>query len=68
MKKLREENKSTEEFEIMLNCLSLEEIIGLKLEGHLDPNYSKSMLSVNVRRYNEKHSLVAPKLAVGQSL
>ena len=32
MKKLREENKSTEEFEIMLNCLSLEEIIGLKLE------------------------------------
>ncbi len=31
-KKLREENKLTEEFEIMLNNLSLEEIIGLKLE------------------------------------
>tara|TARA_R110002074_G_scaffold150597_1_gene303914 strand:- start:660 stop:1016 length:357 start_codon:yes stop_codon:yes gene_type:complete len=32
LKKLREEKKSTEEFEIMLNNLSLEEIIGLKLE------------------------------------
>lgn len=30
--KLRKENKTTEEFEIMLNSLSLEEIIGLKLE------------------------------------
>ena len=39
-KKLREENKSTEEFEIMLNCLSLEEIIGLKLElGARSINY-----------------------------
>jgi hypothetical protein len=32
IKKLREEEKSTEAFEIMLNNLSLEEIIGLKLE------------------------------------
>ena len=32
IKKLREENKSTEGFEIMLNSLTLEEIIGLKLE------------------------------------
>ena len=32
VKKLRAEDKSTEEFEIMLNTLSLEEIIGLKLE------------------------------------
>ena len=31
-KKLREENKSNEEFEVMLNNLSLEELIGLKLE------------------------------------
>ena len=30
--KLRKENKTTEEFEIMLNNLSLEEVIGLKLE------------------------------------
>jgi hypothetical protein len=32
VKKLRANNKSTEEFEVMLNNLSLEEIIGLKLE------------------------------------
>ena len=32
VKKLREDGKSTEEFEIMINNLSLEEIIGLKLE------------------------------------
>jgi len=32
IKKLREEEKITEAFEIMLNTLSLEEIIGLKLE------------------------------------
>jgi len=32
IKKLREEKKITEEFEVMLNHLSLEEIIGLKLE------------------------------------
>jgi hypothetical protein len=32
IKKLREEGKSTEDFEIMLNSLSLEELIGLKLE------------------------------------
>jgi len=31
-KKLRKENKVTEDFEIMLNNLSLEEVIGLKLE------------------------------------
>ena len=31
-KKLRKENKVTENFEIMLNNLSLEEVIGLKLE------------------------------------
>ena len=31
-KKLKEDNKTTEEFEIILNNLSLEEIIGLKLE------------------------------------
>jgi len=31
-KKLRKENKVTEDFEIMLNNLSLEELIGLKLE------------------------------------
>jgi hypothetical protein len=31
-KKLRKENKTTIEFEIMLNNLSLEEVIGLKLE------------------------------------
>jgi|TARA_R100000008_G_scaffold65721_1_gene42685 hypothetical protein len=31
-KKLRKENKSTEEFELMLNNLSLEDIIALKLE------------------------------------
>ena len=31
-KKLRKENKTTIEFEIMLNNLSLEETIGLKLE------------------------------------
>ena len=31
-KKLREDKKTTEEFEIMLNSLTLEEIIGLKLE------------------------------------
>ena len=31
-RKLRKENKNTEEFEIMLNNLSLEEAIGLKLE------------------------------------
>tara|TARA_B100000519_G_scaffold196872_1_gene203855 strand:+ start:49 stop:423 length:375 start_codon:yes stop_codon:yes gene_type:complete len=31
-KKLRKENKTTIEFEIMLNNLSLEEAIGLKLE------------------------------------
>ena len=30
--KLRRESKITEQFEIMLNALSLEEIIGLKLE------------------------------------
>ena len=30
--KLREENKSSEEFEVMLNSLTLEELIGLKLE------------------------------------
>ena len=32
IKKLREDGKSTEDFEIMLNNLSLEEVIGLKLE------------------------------------
>tara|TARA_R110002110_G_scaffold33151_16_gene113927 strand:- start:1753 stop:2124 length:372 start_codon:yes stop_codon:yes gene_type:complete len=32
MMKLRAEEKSTEEFEVMLNNLSLEEIIGLKLQ------------------------------------
>tara|TARA_R100000008_G_scaffold75077_1_gene54128 strand:+ start:532 stop:894 length:363 start_codon:yes stop_codon:yes gene_type:complete len=31
-KKLRRDNKSTDEFEVMLNQLSLEEVIGLKLE------------------------------------
>ena len=31
-KKLRREQKSSEEFEILLNNLSLEEVIGLKLE------------------------------------
>jgi hypothetical protein len=31
-KKLRKEGKSSEEFEILLNNLSLEEVIGLKLE------------------------------------
>ena len=31
-KKLRRENKITDEFEVMLNSLSLEEVIGLKLE------------------------------------
>ena len=31
-KKLRREKKSSEEFEILLNNLSLEEVIGLKLE------------------------------------
>ena len=31
-KKLKRENKITDEFEVMLNSLSLEEIIGLKLE------------------------------------
>ena len=31
-KKLRDENKSNEAFEIMLSTLTLEEIIGLKLE------------------------------------
>tara|TARA_Y100000593_G_scaffold58003_1_gene107781 strand:+ start:2441 stop:2764 length:324 start_codon:yes stop_codon:yes gene_type:complete len=31
-KKLKKERKSTEEFEVMLNNLSLEEIIALKLE------------------------------------
>ena len=31
-KKLKKENKTTIEFEIMLNNLSLEEVIGLKLE------------------------------------
>ena len=30
-KKLKKERKSTEEFEVMLNNLSLEEIIALKL-------------------------------------
>jgi len=30
--KLRKENKSNDEFENMLNCLDLEECIGLKLE------------------------------------
>ena len=32
IKKLRKEKKSTKEFEVMLNSLSLEEVIGLKLE------------------------------------
>ncbi len=32
IKKLRLENKSNDEFEVMLNNLTLEEIIGLKLE------------------------------------
>ena len=32
IRKLRDERRSNEEFEIMLNNLSLEEIIGLKLE------------------------------------
>jgi len=31
-KKLKRENRSSEEFEILLNNLSLEEVIGLKLE------------------------------------
>ena len=31
-KKLKEDNKTTEEFETILNNLSLEEVIGLKLE------------------------------------
>ena len=31
-KKLRKENKSSEEFELMLNSLSLEDVIALKLE------------------------------------
>ena len=31
-KKLQKEGKSTDEFEVMLNNLSLEEVIGLKLE------------------------------------
>ena len=31
-KKLQKEKKSTDEFEVMLNNLSLEEVIGLKLE------------------------------------
>tara|TARA_R100000008_G_scaffold41495_1_gene23909 strand:+ start:82 stop:453 length:372 start_codon:yes stop_codon:yes gene_type:complete len=31
-KKLRSEQKTTTEFEVMLNSLSLEEVIGLKLE------------------------------------
>lgn len=31
-KKLKKENKTSEQFEIMLNSLTLEEIIGLKLE------------------------------------
>ena len=31
-KKLSRENKTTEEFEVMLSSLSLEEVIGLKLE------------------------------------
>ena len=31
-KKLRKEQKSTDEFEVMLNNLSLEEVVGLKLE------------------------------------
>ena len=30
--KLRKDGKSSEEFEIILNCLSLEEVIALKLE------------------------------------
>jgi hypothetical protein len=30
--KLKKEGKSSEEFEILFNCLSLEEVIGLKLE------------------------------------
>jgi len=32
VRKLRDERRSNEEFEIMLNNLSLEEVIGLKLE------------------------------------
>lgn len=31
-KKLKQENKSSDQFEIMLNSLTLEELIGLKLE------------------------------------
>ena len=31
-RKLRKENRSSAEFEVMLNSLSLEEVIGLKLE------------------------------------
>ena len=31
-KKLQKQNKTTDEFEVMLNNLSLEEVIGLKLE------------------------------------
>tara|TARA_R110002020_G_scaffold17111_3_gene60474 strand:+ start:1059 stop:1451 length:393 start_codon:yes stop_codon:yes gene_type:complete len=31
-KKLRRDNKTTEEFEVMFNRLSMEEVIGLKLE------------------------------------
>ena len=32
-RKLRKENKISEEFEVMLNYLSLEEVIALKLEA-----------------------------------
>ena len=41
-KKLRQENKSSEEFELILNNLSLEDVIALKLELSTKPFGGKS--------------------------
>ena len=54
IKKLRSENKSTVEFEVMLNNLTLEEIIALKLE--------LSSKSINHKLYGFGLASAVPKI------
>ena len=47
--KLKRENKSSEEFEILFNNLSLEEVIGLKLELASKSSFNGKLYGVPIR-------------------
>ena len=47
-KKLRKQGKSSEEFEIIFNNLSLEEVIGLKLELTSHKHFNKKLYGVPI--------------------